>query len=83
MRILTLTAAALALTAGVASASTFDGVDRNDDGMISKSEFTKIYGPDLDVASFRIVDANDDGLIDAEEFASERFGVNGILSDDS
>lgn len=79
MRIATLTAAALALTVGVASATTFGIADRNDDGAISKGEFVQVYGPELDAFSFRLIDDNDDGVIDAGEYADARSHTNGIL----
>ena len=77
MRIVTLTAAAIALTAGIASAATFDTVDRNDDGVLSKTEFLRIYGPELDSASFRHIDQNNDGAVDLAEFNAESssFGI--------
>ena len=83
MRIVTLTAAALALTAGVASASQFSLVDQNDDGTISKAEFVRIYGPDLDTSSFWAVDKDRNGTIDAGEFSAALYGFNGILNSDS
>ena len=77
MRIIPLTAAALALTAGIAAAAPFHSVDRNDDGMVTKTEFLRIYGPDLDVSSFRHIDRNNDGVVDLAEFNAESssFGI--------
>ena len=80
MRIITLTAAALALTAGVASAASFTSVDRNDDGLVSKAEFLQIYGPDLDTSSFRYIDQNHDGAIDTAEFADAERNTHGPLA---
>ena len=77
MRIVSLTAAALALSAGIAAAAPFSSVDRNDDGVVTKSEFLRIYGPELDVSSFRFIDENRDGTLDLAEFdaAGRSFGI--------
>ena len=80
MRIITLTAAALALTAGVASAASFTSVDRNDDGVVSKAEFLHIYGPELDTSSFRYIDQNHDGSVDTAEYDAARTS-SGLLEE--
>jgi Ca2+-binding EF-hand superfamily protein len=67
-----LTIAAIAsASAATASIST---LDQNDDGVISKTEFLHVYGPDLDVSNFRAADWNNDGVIDGAEFKAETSG---------
>jgi len=80
MRTIITTSIALALTAGLATAAPFGLVDRDNDGAVSKAEFVKNYGPELDVFSFRIIDGNHDGVIDAVEYNDARETTNGILS---
>lgn len=79
MRTFAIAAAALAMTAGVASATTFGLADRNDDGVVSKAEFVKIYGPELDAFEFRVIDDNNDGQISADEYSDAQNGPNGLL----
>ena len=83
MRTLAIAAAALALTAGVASATTFHIADRNGDDVVTKSEFLKIYGPELDAFSFSVIDDNNDGTVSAEEYRAAQNGPNGPLVEGS
>lgn len=79
MRIVTLTTAALALTAGLASATTFGIADRNDDGAISKGEFAQVFGPELDAFTFSVVDHDNDGMISSGEFTAAQNSASGPL----
>jgi Ca2+-binding EF-hand superfamily protein len=68
-----LTIAAIA-SASAASAS-ISRIDANDDGVVSKTEFLHVYGPERDVSTFRAADANNDGVIDGAEFKAETSGA--------
>ena len=83
MRIATLTAAALALTAGIAAAAPFSSVDRNDDGVVTKGEFLRIYGGDLDVSTFRVIDQDHDGVVSVSEYEGAKNGPFELLEQGS
>jgi hyperosmotically inducible periplasmic protein len=57
--------AALSVTSAAAFAATFQELDSNADGLISKNEVSAIHGYD---AAFSEADDNRDGRLDADEF---------------
>lgn len=79
MRFMTLTAAALFATTAMATAAPLGSVDRNDDGMISFSEWKFTFGSDESFIGFNYSDRNGDGMLDLAEF--NRATDTGVLSD--
>jgi hypothetical protein len=74
----TLAAAGIALSSGAALAQTtgaigpietFEGVDTDDNGLVSWAEFALVYS-DVTEEQFRIADADGDTFLSAEEFDS-------------
>ncbi|WP_298562501.1 hypothetical protein [uncultured Aliiroseovarius sp.] len=66
MKLATLTSA-IALTA--ATAAFAEGLDANEDGMVTIEETVAMY-PDVTTEAFSEADTNDDGVLDAEELAA-------------
>jgi len=66
MKLATLTSA-IVLTA--ATATFAEGLDANEDGMVTIEETVAMY-PDVTAEAFSEADTNDDGVLDAEELAA-------------
>lgn len=73
MKTLITMALATALTATAASAA-LPGLDRDNSGTISASEFLHVYGPDAGIEQFNAIDTNNDQVVDATEFAAQTNG---------
>ena len=79
MKLATALIAATLATATAASAGGLGGIDRNNDGGISKAEFLHVYGPERGLETFRYADQNGNGVIDGAEFQRQTAG-SGIFS---
>ena len=68
----------IALAQGMGQAPTFDAIDADGDGTITKEELAKVVPADRVDQRFDIVDADDDGVISKEEFDNRPRGMGGM-----
>ena len=79
MRTFTIAAAALISATSMAQAATLSSVDRNNDGMISFTEWDFTYGTEESRIGFTYSDRDGNGMLDIHEF--NRAADTGVLSD--
>ena len=75
---LVLSTTALAQGMGMGQPPSFDALDADGDGFISKEELAEVVPADRVDARFDLVDADDDGMISKEEFENRPQGMGGM-----
>lgn len=70
--LITMTLAAVVTASGAFASLPQD--DRNNDGVLTASEFLAVYGPERGIEQFNHADKNNDQVVDASEYFAETNG---------